>query len=64
MDFLNYRIEILDELGKIRESTTINNPVIEFNVLDWGVSSGIYYLRIKDPKNKVVEVKKIAIQIK
>jgi hypothetical protein len=27
----------------------------------WGP---IYYLRIKDPKNKVVEVKKIAIQIK
>ena len=64
MDFLNYRIEILDDLGKLMENTTINNPVIEFNVLNWGAKSGIYYLRIKNDQNKVVAVKKIAIQIK
>lgn len=64
MDFLNHQIEIRDVNGRILESTTINNPIIEFNVLNWGVTSGIYYLSIKDPLRKEVAVKKIVIEVK
>jgi hypothetical protein len=63
LDFLSYGIEVRDVGGKLLESTTINNPIIIFDILKWNVSSGLYYLRIKDPKNKVIVVKKIVIDI-
>lgn len=63
LDFLSYGIEVRDVGGKLLESTTINNAVITFDILKWNVSSGLYYLRIKDPKNKVIVVKKIVIDI-
>ena len=63
LDFLRYGIEVRDVGGKLLESTTINNAVITFDILKWNVSSGLYYLRIKDPKNKVIVVKKIVIDI-
>lgn len=64
LDFLGYKIEVRDIGGKLLESTTINNPTISFNVLEWNVSSGMYYLSIKDLKNKIVVVKKIVIDVK
>ena len=63
LDFLSYTIEVREVGGKLMESTTINNPVITFDVLKWNVSSGIYYLSVKDPKNKVIAVKKIVIDV-
>jgi len=63
LDFLGYKIEVRDIGGKLLESTTINNPTISFNVLEWNVSSGMYYLSIKDLKNKIVVVKKIVIDV-
>ena len=64
LDFLNYRIEVRDMGGKLLESTTVNNPIITFNILKWNVSSGMYYLRIKDSNNKIIAVKKIVIDVR
>ncbi len=64
MDFLGYKLEVRDISGKILEVNTINNPRIEFNVLEWGVSSGVYLLNVKDLKGKIIAVKKIVIDVK
>jgi hypothetical protein len=64
MDFLGFKLEVRDVFGKILEVNTINNPLLEFNVLRWGVSSGVYLLNVIDLKGKTIAVKKIAIDVK